>query len=677
MDTPQQNFAYRPDIDGLRAIAVLAVVAFHLGFASMAGGFLGVDIFFVISGYLITSIIAPKMAAGTFSFKSFYLKRIRRLIPPALVTIIATFIAAAFILVPTDLVAMAKSAIAAVFSLSNFLFFTESGYWDTQSELKPLLHTWSLGVEEQFYMFWPLIVFIFWRLIKGKGEEGGSRLTRLFWLFGIFTLLGLIISEWMLRLSPSAAFYLLPARMFQFSMGATAAFFAQQYLWQKLAGPYLRALTGIIGLIAICGFIWLYRGHPPFPGMNALFPSIAVCMILVSGAKTQKSDKATPVLCLLIENRLMTLLGRISYSVYLVHWPVVALLRYKVGLDLSLIHQLFATGLIIVLSLCLYFGVERRISARVGQKTADIMPIKPPSDGPFIRRTVMIGAIASLIFGNAVLSSGWDWRFSNISLSAGKIEVGKQARFSNLRGSCFLINYKNTKNCSPEKPIQILVFGNSIEPDGYTFLEGALGKNPNVALTRFNQINRCDFVVENGHVAVTGRRKGCQERLDLLMSQEVTEHFDAILYVANNPFIRKKTALLEMLKSVKRINPDIKIISMGNYLNTTVDCSRLYNETGTLASCADPANIRSSPLRDLEGSLRTEFLALSDVYIDRGKLLCGENIPENCETATPNGIPLMYDTHHQSYEFALYSGQKYAREHPDVLKEILSVKKDE
>ena len=677
MDTPQKNFAYRPDIDGLRAIAVLAVVAFHLGFASMAGGFLGVDIFFVISGYLITSIIAPKMATGTFSFKGFYLKRIRRLVPPALVTIIATFIASAFILDPTDMVAMAKSAIAAVFSLSNFVFFSEAGYWDAQSELKPLLHTWSLGVEEQFYIFWPLLVFLFWRLVKRKQGEDKARLRHLFWLFAIFTVLGVIVSEWMLRLNSSAAFYLLPARMFQFSIGAMAALLTHQYLWQKLAGSPIRLLVGLVGLITLFACIWLYRVNPAFPGINALYPSVAVSMILVSGAKTLKSETTIPVLNMLIENRVMTFLGRISYSVYLVHWPVVALLRYKVGLDLSPTHQVFAIGLIIIFSLCLYYGVERRISARVGQKGQERRTTTILANKVFVRNLGIISIFASFVFGHAALTSGWTWRLDAVQLTPEQIKAGKAARFSNLRGSCYLIDHSNEKNCAPNKPIQILVFGNSLEPDGYTFLKGALGQNPNVALTLFGGINRCDFVVENGHIRATGQREGCQKRADLMTIQEVSRDFDVILYMANNPFLRKKSVLLEMLKSIKNSNPDIKILTMGNYLFTTVECSRLYNETGTLKSCADPTYVKSSPLRDLEGSLRTEFLALTDVYIDRGKLLCGENIPEDCETSTPDGIPLMYDTHHLSYEFAYYSGQKYVRENPDFLEMILSVEKDE
>ena len=671
MDIPQQNFAYRPDIDGLRAIAVLAVIAFHLGFAPMAGGFLGVDIFFVISGYLITSIIAPKMVTGTFSFKRFYLKRIRRLVPPALVTIFTTFIAAAFILDPNDLIAMAKSAIAAIFSLSNILFFTEAGYWDAQSELKPLLHTWSLGVEEQFYLFWPLLVFLFWRLVNAKGVGDSTRLRHLFWLFAIFSCLGLIISEWILRLNASAAFYLLPARMFQFSIGASAAFFTQQYIWHKIASPTLRLVVGCLGLIAIFSCIWLYRFNPAFPGLNALCPSIAVAMILISGERTQNAIKPTLLLNMLLENRVLTFIGRISYSAYLVHWPIVSLLRYKVGIELKLTHQIFSVVLIVLLSLLLYFGVERRISARAGQKISTEDTDKALPNSVFLRNLSLASILACSVFFHAIVSGGWSWRFGGVPLTPGQIKAGEAARHSTTPGSCMLIRRDNKKNCEPDRQVQILVFGNSIEPDGYTFLQGAIGDNPDVALVRFNLVNRCNLVVEKGRVKATGRRKGCQKRVDLMMTREVALEFDAILYVANNPFLGNKEGMFELLKSMKRLNPDIKIMTMGNYLNTNVPCSRLYNVTGTTRSCAHPSHVRPTYEKDLEGRFRSDILELTDVFIDRFKLLCGDNIPQDCETQTPEGVIVMYDTHHLSYEFALYTGRKYAQKNPDFLTKLL------
>ncbi|TCO74894.1 acyltransferase family protein [Chromatocurvus halotolerans] len=146
---------YRPDIDGLRAIAVLAVVIFHLGVPGFQGGYVGVDVFFVISGYLITSIILAQHAEGRFYFTQFYARRVRRLFPPLIATVLATTLGCAVILEPYDMIAYGRSAVATLFSVSNILFFSEAGYWDSASELKPLLHTWSLGVEEQFYLLWP------------------------------------------------------------------------------------------------------------------------------------------------------------------------------------------------------------------------------------------------------------------------------------------------------------------------------------------------------------------------------------------------------------------------------------------------------------------------------------------------------------------------------------------
>ena len=147
-------------IDGLRAIAVLAVVIFHLGVPGFDGGYIGVDVFFVISGFLITSIIKGKLEAGDFSLKDFYSRRIRRLVPPLLVTVAVTVVGAGLLLTPYDMIRFARSAVAAIFSLSNIVFFLEACYWDTASELKPLLHTWSLGVEEQFYLFWPALLVL-------------------------------------------------------------------------------------------------------------------------------------------------------------------------------------------------------------------------------------------------------------------------------------------------------------------------------------------------------------------------------------------------------------------------------------------------------------------------------------------------------------------------------------
>ena len=160
---------YRGEIDGLRAIAVVSVVLFHLGVARVGGGFVGVDVFFVISGFLITGNLLADMKAERFSFARFYERRARRLLPVLFFTLALSMVVSAIILPPYQLRAMAKSLAAAVFSTSNFVFWSQSGYFDTAASLKPLLHTWSLSVEEQFYLIWPTVMFLLWR-------RGGARL---------------------------------------------------------------------------------------------------------------------------------------------------------------------------------------------------------------------------------------------------------------------------------------------------------------------------------------------------------------------------------------------------------------------------------------------------------------------------------------------------------------------
>ncbi|WP_028302540.1 acyltransferase family protein [Oceanospirillum beijerinckii] len=200
--------SYRLDIDGLRALAVLLVLGFHLNLELISGGHIGVDAFFVLSGFLITSILVEQISQNQFSIRQFYLRRIQRLFPALYTTVLLTFIAAAFILLPNNFEQFARSAIAAIFSLSNVLFWAESGYWDIASESKPLLHTWSLGVEEQFYLVWPVLLLVLIRL----------KLPVLRILTAI-TALGFLLSYFYSQFDLSGAFYLLPARVFQFSAG--------------------------------------------------------------------------------------------------------------------------------------------------------------------------------------------------------------------------------------------------------------------------------------------------------------------------------------------------------------------------------------------------------------------------------------------------------------------------
>lgn len=195
------DFKYRPDIDGLRVVAVLVVILFHAGFG-LAGGFIGVDIFFVISGYLITGLILKRQESGTFSLKEFWLRRIRRIVPAALVMTLVTLILAAFLLTPRDYESLSKSAVHHQLMVANHYFLNHTGYFDQSSDMQPLLHTWSLAVEEQFYLFYP---FLLWWLSKSSNRVRRNILLGLL-------LVSLIGSEWLVRSDPTSAFFMLPPR---------------------------------------------------------------------------------------------------------------------------------------------------------------------------------------------------------------------------------------------------------------------------------------------------------------------------------------------------------------------------------------------------------------------------------------------------------------------------------
>lgn len=656
------TFDYRGDIDGLRAIAVLAVVIFHLGFERLEGGFLGVDVFFVVSGFLITSIIEPKIVAGTFSFKDFYLKRIRRLLPPAFATIAATFMAAAFILTPDDFVAFSKSAIAALLSVSNIYFFTESGYWDTLSELKPLLHTWSLGVEEQFYLFWPAILAVMWKL-------GGARWMGVLMVVG--TLTGIFLSEQFIQFNDYGAFFLLPARGFEFALGAVLVYLCRTQIWAKLGTPFFKDLLCVIGLVGLVVSFLIYKGHTRFPGFNAVWPCLATACVLLAGAPSH-SGKTGRLATRLLSNPVAVWFGAASYSLYLVHWPVVSLMRYKVGLELTIMHQIFAVILMLILTVCLHYGVERRLSTRRGMGHVTALNVVPLSPVKFAQQTAFLGIAMIGVATSAIVSDGWTWRFPSLQLTPSQIAEGKGHRFTHIRRACTVEAYFESPKCDQNKPIQVLTFGNSHEPDGYNFLKAGYGHDPQVQLIYFGTTNKCQIQTRaaGGFFSET---ETCKDRLARLFNSLFLQNIDIVFYAANAPLRPDKQLFVDMLTQMKSVNPSLKIITFGGYIITKTDCAKIINQTGFAWACVAPDNVAYYP-QDIENKpLYPQFSALTDHYIDRMDVLCPRDVPASCR-AEVDGIPAFYDRHHNSLEFSEMTGRLYADSHPDMLSDLVMIR---
>lgn len=340
------SLKYRPDIDGLRTLAVVPVVLFHAGATWIPGGFVGVDIFFVISGYLITSIIMRELQSGEFSFLRFYERRIRRIIPALLVVVLATVVSAGFISLPDQLEGTAKSAIAAMLSVSNIWFWTQSGYFSTSAEFMPLLHTWSLAVEEQFYFTFPLLLVALTRI----GLSPRIMLT-------VAIVPAYAFSLWMSAAMPSAAFYLLPARAWELGLGAALAAGVFPHIRLRAA----RELISIAGIFLIIFGLFYIDQSMLFPGWVALLPCVGAAMVIHSAEEGGLAHR-------LLSSRPVVFIGLISYSLYLWHWPILTWLRLaSADLHLPLSTAAIGVALSLVLAVLSWRFIEKPFRSRTGE----------------------------------------------------------------------------------------------------------------------------------------------------------------------------------------------------------------------------------------------------------------------------------------------------------------------
>jgi peptidoglycan/LPS O-acetylase OafA/YrhL len=329
---------YRAEIDGLRAVAVLPVILFHAGLSLSSGGFVGVDVFFVISGYLISSIIIDQHQRGTFSLLDFYARRARRILPALFFVILCTMPLAWLWMVPGQLRDSSQSVAAVSVFASNFLFWFHSGYFDPLAAERPLLHTWSLGVEEQFYLLFPVTFLLFWRL--------GTR-----WLGSLvatIAIASLALAEYWQPWDASAAFYLLPTRAWELSIGVLCAL--SQFTRGQLKNETLSAL----GLALIAISVVLYDETVPFPSLFALVPVGGAAFVILFAAEHTRTAR-------LLSAKPLVVIGLISYSAYLWHHPLFALARIRSFEPPGAFSMLALGGLSLVLAYVSWRFVEQPI----------------------------------------------------------------------------------------------------------------------------------------------------------------------------------------------------------------------------------------------------------------------------------------------------------------------------
>lgn len=339
---------YRQDIDGLRALAVIPVVLFHFFPSLITGGFIGVDIFFVISGYLISYIIFEELFNNKFSFLSFYKRRVRRLFPALIIVIFLVVLVGYFVLSEDEYNQLAKHTIAGAFFVSNFILWSESGYFDTLSQMKPLLHLWSLGIEEQYYILWPIAIYLLWRF-------------KIFLpiVIIIFIFISFVMNIQNVNLDLHGTFYLPFYRFWELLVGALLAWlmFNKYYLQNILINNVL----SLIGILMILFGMIVFNRELAFPGFYALVPVVGATLIIYSGSKSLLNK-------FFLSNQIIVYFGKISYPLYLIHWPIISYMTIILADNILLPFKLIGILISILLASLIYVFIEKPIRSGLLQK---------------------------------------------------------------------------------------------------------------------------------------------------------------------------------------------------------------------------------------------------------------------------------------------------------------------
>jgi peptidoglycan/LPS O-acetylase OafA/YrhL len=639
MSKTERRLTYLPDIDGLRAMAVLAVVLFHLKISGFDGGYVGVDIFFVISGFLISGLIRDRVETDSFSFSDFYARRVSRLLPAVLATVGATAIASVFILQPEAFGSFALSAAASVFSTANFVFYLESSYWDASAELKPLLHLWSLGVEEQFYLFWPaLIVFL---------TNSHPNIYR----WGLMTVFfsSLSICIWYTGFDSAASFYLLPFRVWQFALGALVLEAWRHHSLSELSRQLLRSLG-----LALCGIsIVTFSEATPFPGWHALFPSVGAALVLASAHEASGS--------IWLSNPLARRLGQLSYSMYLVHWPPIVLYRHYSVTDLTPEVKASLGVLTVALTLILHYGVEQKFYRRGYH-------FKPQWRGlaGYILSSSLVLAVVLL-----VMSQNTDRVISRKALLPAEIvQDYKSRRFKLTKNACGIQELGATKRCSiPDVPA-VLFLGNSHEVDGYNIVTSALAGDPHRPLIVFGSINNCrTLTIERNWVRSSD--SACQLRFSALLNSLHDVKWHTVIYSARRPYAENKEPLITVLETIHAQQPNVHIVVIEDYLSTKRECASLINKFESTRACATIDHLSGLPgVIEESRPFQERAWAITNSKLDKVALLCGGKLPESCPAQTPQGHPMSMDEHHLTLEFAQWVGEQLAEINPPWLQAL-------
>jgi peptidoglycan/LPS O-acetylase OafA/YrhL len=613
---------YRREIDGLRAIAVLPVILFHAGFETFGGGFVGVDVFFVISGYLITTIILAELEQGEFSIANFYERRARRILPALFLVVFACIPFAWLWLLPVDMKDFSQSLAAVSIFTSNVLFWRESGYFDTAAEFKPLLHTWSLGVEEQFYVFFPLLLAIFWRFGKH-------------WILSLLVSIfaaSLALSQWWAHVEPAASFFLLPTRVWELLIGAFAAFYLSRSNRTQFSSVICEA-GGWLGLTLIVYAIIVYSKTTPFPGIYALVPAIGAVSVILFVTDSTSVGK-------LLGNKIFVGVGLISYSAYLWHQPLFAFARHRSPHEPSPAVFAMLSGFALILAYFSWRYVETKFRNRE----------------KFDRRRVFIGGliISSLLLSLGVLGH-IEKGFPEARFTTAQLATIDSAASSTLRSTCHFPQNESSLTRTACRYFSdnttVAVMGNSHATElAYSLAETLVEKNVGIAHYTMSLCPH-NYNIDNEANTVCG--KWHQKTFREIISDNSIEY--VILSYRNESYLDDdyyRKALVDLSGDLIKFGRKVILVLQAPLLTSNIN-KHLTNALPDLS-----LSIRSRSLNDW----RTLYSSAPDLLreldpkvmvVDPADLFCEEDY---CY-ASIDGVALYFDDNHMSI-----SGSRFVAE---------------
>jgi len=647
---PEKKTLYRPDVDGLRALAVISVILFHLDKTILPGGFVGVDIFFVISGYLISQHIFRDIENKRFSLIEFYRRRVKRIAPAMLAVVVAVVLLTQVAFRPEDAEKAAESGLWSILSLANVYFWLhqDTSYFAAASNQLPLLHLWSLGVEEQFYIFWPLILICTYRRERGK------------YFVAFLTIIGLLsflLGQYLYNDKPLFVYYMLPTRAGELMVGALAAMFTMR-IEKPVISVFTVKLAASTGLILIVGSLFLLSENQIFPGFRAIPPTIGAAMLIVAG----HYGKSWPSRLLML--RPMIWIGVVSYSAYLWHWPLIAFYHY------SQIEIPPLAGIIIFISTFLLAWASYKYietPARKSDRSAIVI---------FKNQYILPGTAIALLALTSMKMDGYGLRWFSSSYKSSLATLRDETR------PAYSYDYvcqrqriteddAENKKCiigkKSNEPPKAILWGDS-NAAHYAGMLGVFAKKAGFRLRNL-EVGSCPPLDVDPKQYVQPRRY-----LDCLASQKIAlstiDKFKVVIISASWPDYQyvSDDFLKKFFAMTKKLTAKGKTVIILGKVPVIATYDRLCREKSLsfpFMSCSTESVVLSKDVSDINEDLRKFAKQMPNVYYyDATTYLCADN---RCSAFNKIGKPIYFDSSHLTLSESWQLGQ-YIYQHEGVPK---------